>query len=65
MTNHDLQIMELRGELQLERERVKWFADCMDFWRRKYLKEHPNLDNWEYTESAWSEEDEHYWEPPV
>ena len=43
------QIRELRAQ-------VKFFADEQDFWRRKYLAEHPDQDNWDYAETARDEE---------
>jgi hypothetical protein len=33
-----------------------WFAKEQDFWRAKFLKEHPEKNNWEYVESAQSKE---------
>lgn len=55
--NSNLKIARLEGEvLLLEEENMRlrqqldWFADSQDRWRSRYLKEHPELDNWDSIE---------------
>ena len=31
---------------------LEFFAAEQDFWRSKYLREHPELDTWEYVETV-------------
>jgi hypothetical protein len=47
----------LREENAKLRESLEWFANEQDFWRSKFLKEHPECDNWEYVENARENED--------
>lgn len=56
--NTDLQIAKLEGDvLLLEeendrlRQQLDWFAASQDRWRCRYLKEHPELDNWNSIEN--------------
>lgn len=39
-------------EIKQLQEQVDYFAAEQDFWRSKYLREHPELDTWEYVETA-------------
>lgn len=59
MNQSDLQIAELEGQILLLNEEVdylnesrKWFYEEMYFWRKKYLREHPEFDNHDYIECA-------------
>lgn len=54
----DIEILRLRGEIQLLEKQIDWFAAEQDFWRRKYLCEHPEHDNWDYVETALENEGE-------
>lgn len=58
MDDKDLEILRLRGEILLLEKQVDWFAAEQDFWRRKYLREHPERDNWDYVETARESEPE-------
>lgn len=42
-------LMEENARLQ---EQVKYFAEEQDFWRSKYLRDHPEHDTWDYVETA-------------
>lgn len=50
--------LALEGEVALLEERLEWFAADLDFWRRKYLLEHPEKDNWKYVAEARKDEEE-------
>lgn len=53
-----LKIAVLEGEQELHHDEIGWWAKELDFWRLKYLKEHPELDNWEYVRNARKDEGE-------
>ena len=50
MNDQDIQILELKGEILLLKQQIEWWAKNQDMWRCKYLKKHPELDNWDYVE---------------
>lgn len=51
---HDTDLAQavLEGEQELHHDELGWWAAELDFWRCKFLKEHPELDNWEYVQNA-------------
>lgn len=66
MSDHELEIQRLLGEIELLKQahadEVEWWAKEQDFWRRKYLQDHPENDNWDFVESAREiEEDDKSW----
>lgn len=62
MDDKDLEILRLKGEIEIIKaefeNKIAWWAGEQDFWRRKYLSEHPENDNWDYVESAKEMEEE-------
>lgn len=58
MSDEQLEILRLRGEILLLEKQIDWFAAEQDFWRCKYLREHPEHDNWDYVDSARESESE-------
>lgn len=58
LDDKDIEILRLRGEIQLVNAQVDWFVAEMDFWRAKYLREHPDHDNWDYVQTARENEGE-------
>jgi len=54
----ELKIAMLEGEMELHHDELGWWSKELDFWRSKYLKEHPELDNWEYVRNARKDEEE-------
>lgn len=57
MDDKDLEILRLRGEIELLATELDWWAKEQDFWRRKYLRDHPEHDNWDYVNAAREIED--------
>lgn len=55
--NDELRIAVLEGEIELHHDEIKWWADELDFWRRKYLADHPEHDNWAYVMNARKDEE--------
>lgn len=56
MTDDQLEIQRLSGELHLASTERDWWAEEMLFWRTKFLKDHPNLATHDYVQSAREEE---------
>lgn len=56
--DQELKIAVLEGQMELHHDELKWWAEELDFWRSKYLKEHPELDNWAYVMNARKDEQE-------
>lgn len=56
MKDQEMEILMLKGEILLLQKQIDWWAANQDFWRCKYISEHPELQNWEYMFSAFSEE---------
>ena len=65
MTNEELliQIAAKEGEIAILKKELieknvhcECFVDQMWFWRSKYMKDHPDKDNWEYAINAYSDE---------
>ena len=54
----ELRIALLEGQIELHRDELDWWAAEMDFWRCKFLREHPELDNWDYALNARQRESE-------
>lgn len=54
----ELKIAMLEGEMELHHAEIGWWAAELDFWRCKYLREHPEHDNWEYVRNARKDEEE-------
>jgi len=54
----DLRMALLEGQIELHRDELDWWAAEMDFWRCKYLREHPELDSWDYAINARQRESE-------
>lgn len=54
MSDEQIMIQELRGEILLLQDNaaLDWAMAEMDFWRAKYLREHPEMDTWEKIETA-------------
>lgn len=55
MTDDQMEIQRLRGELLLLEKERDFFAKAQDKWRSMYLKEHPEQDNWDYVEEVEAE----------
>jgi hypothetical protein len=56
MTNDQIEINRLKGELVLEGKAIEWWAEEMLFWRTKYLLEHPDQANYDYVSTAREDE---------
>ena len=54
----ELQIAALEGEIALHHEALEWWATELDYWRSKYLQDHPELDNWNHIETARKDDEE-------
>lgn len=52
----DGEIAILKNDLLESKVHAECFVDQMWFWRAKYLKDHPEKDNWEYAVGAYTEE---------
>jgi len=52
MSDNELEILRLRGEILLLEQQLSWFAESQDRWRSKYLKEHPEHDSWDYVDGV-------------
>ena len=55
MSDDQLEILRLKGEILLLENQLDWFAAVHDLWRAKYLREHPELDSWEKVEEIENE----------
>jgi hypothetical protein len=53
----EIKIAVLEGEKELYHDEIGWWAKELDFWRAKYLREHPEHDNWEYVATARKKEE--------
>ena len=51
------QVALLEDEVAKLSEQVGFFAAEQDYWRRKYLAEHPDMDNWDRVETARRDEE--------
>lgn len=52
MTDEQLEIQRLNGELELLTTERNWWAEEMIYWRAKYLADHPEHNNPDYVKSA-------------
>jgi hypothetical protein len=52
----DGEILLLKQELIFKSQCAEIFYRQMSFWRSKFLKERPDLDNWEYATNAYNDE---------
>lgn len=56
MTNDQIEIQRLNGEIQINGRCIDWWAEEMLFWRSKWLADHPEKATYDYVSTAREDE---------